>query len=121
MGLLALRKARERQQWGLENEEMVKFEKQLASLGLVLKDVKGDGNCLFRALGDQLNGDGQNHMEYRRVTVKYIRDNRDDFEPFMEEDMGKGFDDYTSQLEKDGTYAGHWFLSASASALLFSY
>jgi len=62
---------------------------------------------IIRALGDQWNGDGQNHMEYREQVVKYIREHRDDFEPFMEDD--RGFDDYVRHLSHDGVYAGHWY------------
>jgi len=62
-----------------------------------------------RALGDQLNGDSPNHMDYRGHVVRYIREHRDDFEPFLEEDAGKGFDDYVRHLAQDGIYAGHWY------------
>ena len=41
--------------------------------------------------------------------VRYIREHRDDFEPFLEEDAGKGFDDYVRHLAQDGIYAGHWY------------
>jgi hypothetical protein len=32
--------------------DLVKFRVQLASFGLKLKEIGGDGNCLFRALSD---------------------------------------------------------------------
>ena len=32
------------------------FATQLASFGLTLRDAKADGNCMFRALADQLEG-----------------------------------------------------------------
>jgi hypothetical protein len=32
--------------------DLVKFHVQLASFGLKLKEIGGDGNCLFRALSD---------------------------------------------------------------------
>lgn len=44
-------------------------------------------NCLFRALGDQIEGDHTSHMRHRRETVKYMRDHRSDFEPFMEDNI----------------------------------
>lgn len=44
-------------------------------------------NCLFRALADQLDGHPRNHLNYRRAVVQYMRDNRADFEPFVEDDI----------------------------------
>lgn len=44
----ALKKEKEKHQWAIERNELAKVEKQLEELGLVVKDVKGDGNCLFR-------------------------------------------------------------------------
>ena len=44
-------------------------------------------NCLFRALGDQLDGHGRNHLKHRGETVRYILDHRGDFEPFVEDDV----------------------------------
>ena len=36
----------------------------------------GDGNCLFRALGDQLDGQVQEHMAHREAVVRYMRHHR---------------------------------------------
>lgn len=44
-------------------------------------------NCLFRALGDQMEGHGRNHFKYRFDVVTYMSDNRGDFEPFVEDDV----------------------------------
>ena len=43
-------------------------------------------NCLFRALGDQLDGNNRRHHYHRSETVKYMIENRNDFEPFVEDD-----------------------------------
>lgn len=44
-------------------------------------------NCLFRALGDQLEGHSRNHLKYRQETVDYMIKQREDFEPFVEDDV----------------------------------
>ncbi len=62
-------------------------------------------NCLFRALGDQLDGHGRNHLKHREETVRYILDHRGDFEPFVEDDVP--FDKHIENLAKSGTYAGN--------------
>ena len=41
-----------------------KFANQLSKLGLYLHDILGDGNCLFRALGDQLEGHQESHFKH---------------------------------------------------------
>ena len=41
-------------------------------------------NCLFRALSDQMDGHMSNHMLHRMNTVRFMIENRDDFEPFMD-------------------------------------
>lgn len=44
-------------------------------------------NCLFRALNDQLEGHTRNHLKYRYETVQYMKEHRNDFEPFVEDDV----------------------------------
>lgn len=49
-------------------------------------------NCLFRALGDQLDGGRTRHSDLRQEVVRYIQSHRDEFEPFLDED--EPFDEY---------------------------
>lgn len=44
-------------------------------------------NCLFRALGDQLDGTPNTHQKHRQDVVAYMRQHRNDFEPFVEDDV----------------------------------
>ena len=37
------------------------FDTQCALLGVRVHVVKGDGNCMFRAIADQIEGDPNNH------------------------------------------------------------
>ncbi|NXN03033.1 OTUD3 protein, partial [Sylvia borin] len=60
---------------------------QLRALGLRLREGPGDGNCLFRALGDQLEGHSRNHLRHRQETVDFMVRQRGDFEPFVEDDV----------------------------------
>ncbi|XP_048375363.1 OTU domain-containing protein 3 [Sphaerodactylus townsendi] len=78
---------------------------QLQGLGLRLREVPGDGNCLFRALGDQLEGHSRNHLKYRQETVDYMIKQREDFEPFVEDDVP--FEKHVSNLAQPGTFAGN--------------
>lgn len=102
---------------GEDGEEFVSFSNQLQALGLKLREVPGDGyvwasvtgwlwwsyavpyrvkllfltlsrrNCLFRALGDQLEGHSRGHLHLRQETVQYMMTHRQDFEPFVEDDV----------------------------------
>ncbi|XP_071654449.1 OTU domain-containing protein 3 isoform X3 [Patagioenas fasciata] len=62
-------------------------------------------NCLFRALGDQLEGHSRNHLRHRQETVDYMIKQREDFEPFVEDDVP--FDKHVTNLAKPGTFAGN--------------
>ncbi|XP_069431202.1 OTU domain-containing protein 3 isoform X1 [Ovis canadensis] len=86
-------------------EEFVSFANQLQALGLKLREVPGDGNCLFRALGDQLEGHSRNHLKHRQETVDYMIKQREDFEPFVEDDIP--FEKHVASLAKPGTFAGN--------------
>jgi len=81
------------------------FAAQLEVMGLKVREVIGDGNCLFRALADQLDGDDHAHSRHRQDVVRYITEHRADFEPFIEDDVP--FSQHVQNLALDGTYAGN--------------
>ncbi|XP_060930385.1 OTU domain-containing protein 3 [Limanda limanda] len=94
-----------RPQDGDEGAEFASFSIQLQTLGLKLREVPGDGNCLFRALGDQLEGHSRGHHRLRQETVQYMTTYRHDFEPFVEDDVP--FTQHLSSLSQPGTFAGN--------------
>ncbi|XP_056279005.1 OTU domain-containing protein 3 isoform X2 [Pseudoliparis swirei] len=96
---------RNRPQDGDEAAEFVSFSNQLQALGLRLREVPGDGNCLFRALGDQLEGHSRGHLRLRQDTVQFMTSHRQDFEPFVEDDVP--FSQHLSNLSQPGTFAGN--------------
>ncbi|XP_071146148.1 OTU domain-containing protein 3-like isoform X2 [Mytilus edulis] len=88
-----------------DDENFPSFSTQLGKLGLQLRDIPGDGNCLFRALGDQLEGHCRNHYKYRFEICNYMSEHREEFEPFVEDDTP--FEKYIKNLSAIGTYAGN--------------
>ncbi|KAL4648357.1 OTU domain-containing protein 3 [Arapaima gigas] len=88
-----------------EADEFISFNNQLQVLGLKLREVPGDGNCLFRALGDQLEGHSRGHLRLRQETVQYMQAHRQDFEPFVEDDVP--FTQHLNNLSQAGTFAGN--------------
>ncbi|KAK4584682.1 hypothetical protein RGQ29_022415 [Quercus rubra] len=92
--------------------DLSQFRAQLDVLDLKIVHVTADGNCFFRALADQLEGNEEEHKKYRSMVVEYIMKNREMFEPFIEDDVP--FDEYCQCMEKDGTWAGHMELQAAS-------
>jgi len=99
-------------------DDSISLAHQLAPLGLQVREIPGDGNCLFRAVSDQLEGNSRNHLEYRVNTVTYMEHFREDFEPFVEDDVP--FDRHAANLRKSGTFAGNDALVALARYLKVS-
>ena len=56
----------------------VQYTKQhrLSGNDLAIRDVRGDGNCLFRALALVVTGNEDNHMLVRQGLVAYMRQHR---------------------------------------------
>lgn len=92
--------------------DLGQLRSQLDALGLKIIQVTADGNCFFRALADQLEGNEEEHKKYRGMVVQYILNHRQDFEPFIEDDVP--FDEYCQSMEKDGTWAGNMELQAAS-------
>lgn len=93
-------------------DEDAEFDAQCALLGVRVNVVKGDGNCMFRSIADQLEGNPTKHAEYRAAIMQYIYDRREDFEPFMEDD--EKFDAYIARMGRDGEWGGHQELFAAS-------
>ncbi|CAK7337707.1 unnamed protein product [Dovyalis caffra] len=91
---------------------IIQFRSQIDALGLKIIQVTADGNCFFRGLADQLEGNEEEHGKYRSMVVQYIMKNREMFEPFIEDDVP--FDEYCQLMDKDGTWAGHMELQAAS-------
>jgi len=90
--------------------------------------VRGDGNCLFRALaqGFHLQSKGLRvervlsrgeetaaAAELRAKVIKELQDRRSDIEPFIDQD----YDVYLSRMARDGTWGGEPELVAAAHAM----
>ena len=74
----------------------------MTSHGVVRKSIIGDGNCLFRAMADQIGyGEGR-HREIRDRIVQTIKADRDYFANFIDEEEVGGVDEYCDEMIKDG-------------------
>lgn len=53
-------------------QKLLKMVREFEKNNLVMKEVGGDGNCLFRAVSDQLYGEETFHGEIRQLCMRYI-------------------------------------------------
>jgi OTU domain-containing protein 3 len=87
-----------------------KYTAQVARLGLFIRDMKGDGNCMFRSVADQLYSQEHRHAEVRGALCDFVEAHRQDFEPFVEDD--EDFDVYLARMRGDAEWGGNFELAA---------
>ena len=81
-----------------------------------------DGNCLFRALSDQLHGDyGGNHDQIRADICDYMEENKNDFSAFLvlegdgdEEEDAADFESYVTTMRENSCFGGNHEIVAAA-------
>ncbi|GAX12057.1 OTU domain-containing protein 3 [Fistulifera solaris] len=82
-------------------------------------DMSADGNCLFRALSDQIHGDyGNQHADVRTEVCDFMELHEDDFKVFLildeDDEDAADFESYISALREDGEWGGNLELVAAA-------
>jgi len=107
--------AEKNQELSLKTKERVSIFQQLGEMGLKIKEMKPDGNCLYHAFVDQEGGD----VGHARVKVaNHLRQNKEDYKFFLvDNSTGDCFSDtqyesYCKQTEADGTWGGQLELQA---------
>uniref|UniRef100_A0AC34GPA8 OTU domain-containing protein n=1 Tax=Panagrolaimus sp. ES5 TaxID=591445 RepID=A0AC34GPA8_9BILA len=95
---------------GFLNDELERrFAQRLYDVrGLQIKEVKGDGACMFRAVAAQVYGDEEKHMDVRLGCIEYIARNREHFSQFITED----FDAYLTRKRQAEVHGNHVELQA---------
>jgi len=93
----------------------VNFGRELESKGLRVKEMLGDGNCLFRSIADQIEGKQERHDHYRNLVVKYIEKEKDYFKFFMEDD--EDIDEYLIRMRGDAEWGGNQEIYAASQCL----
>ncbi|KAH7148631.1 hypothetical protein EDB81DRAFT_469414 [Dactylonectria macrodidyma] len=96
------------------------MKKTFETHGLVQKDIMPDGHCLFSAIADQLDqndiplgGDVSSEPAYkkvRRAAANFMLEHKDDFTPFLEEDL----EAYTRKIQGTAEWGGQLELMALA-------
>ncbi|KAG6778161.1 hypothetical protein POTOM_018013 [Populus tomentosa] len=82
--------------WPMERERQFEIDIR-RSKGLEVKRMLEDGNCLFRAVTDQVYGDSEMYDLARQMCVDYMERERDHFSQFITE----GFTSYCKRKRRD--------------------
>ena len=92
------------------------IENQLKIYGRISVDVKGDGNCQFRALAYQMNLGEESYRTVRTKVVTEMRENPDRYKELVIQKHGN-WDDYlkTHELPSE-EWGDHVTLQAAANA-----
>ncbi|KDQ08967.1 hypothetical protein BOTBODRAFT_37490 [Botryobasidium botryosum FD-172 SS1] len=105
------RSSRLRKQFTDPVQNAADLKRQLDLLGLYAAKTLGDGNCLFRALSDQLYGTPDQHAALRRDIVDFMDAHKERYEAFVED--GEWLH-HLENMRTLGTYGGHLELTAFA-------
>jgi OTU domain-containing protein 5 len=76
--------------------------------GLEVKRMLEDGNCLFRAVADQVYGDSEAYDLIRQMCIDYMERERDHFSQFITE----GFTSYCKRKRRDKVYGNNMEIQA---------
>ncbi|KAL3530365.1 hypothetical protein ACH5RR_009687 [Cinchona calisaya] len=85
-----------------ERERQFEMELRRAK-GLEVKKMLEDGNCLFRAVADQVYGDSEAYHLVRQMCIDYMERERDHFSQFLTE----GFTSYCKRKRRDKVYGNN--------------
>ena len=86
------------------------FQPHLAQFGIKIRPIVMDGNCFFRAIADQLVGDEEHHLLYRKRAVDHMSKNEQLYKFFVEDD--EPFADYVKRMRQPGQWAGQLEIKA---------
>eukprot|EP00058_Branchiostoma_floridae_P005336 XP_002590824.1 hypothetical protein BRAFLDRAFT_90042 [Branchiostoma floridae] len=101
----------------LTHADLSDIRQEAKSYGLEVVNVPGDGNCFFRAVAHDPSV-RMNSAELRKEAVKHITNNQSTFQRFLSSDDGyEDFQQYLSRMGKEGTYADHIAIQATADVL----
>jgi len=84
-------------------EEERKFLAKLKEQDLTIGIMHGDGNCLFRAIADQVYGNQELHDTIRQRCMDYLDIERNFFGSYIVGGVAK-FDEYLNLKRKDGCW-----------------
>ena len=79
----------------------------------MLQRIQKDGNCFYRSISHQLYNTQDKHKYIRECSIRFIKENRQDFEHFLTED----FEVYLKRQARQGKWADHVAIIPTARCL----
>ena len=95
------------------SENLSAIEQLLSSQNRKLIRIRGDGNCLFRALSSVVYGSEMYHLKIRELLVNFVRSNADKFRVYVT--RGTTLEDHLLHMQYSRTWATQVELYAAAS------
>lgn len=99
--------ARRKKKGEYNGEDFDDLVAQLRPLGLVVRKMEGDGNCLFRAFADQITGDCEEHQQFRDECCDIMLEQAAEFELFHadeDEEESLSFEAYVQRMRHPGKW-----------------
>jgi len=79
----------------------------------LVKEVEGDGNCMFRSIADQVYSDEGMHPFIRDMCMDHLERNREYFSQFIVTET-ESFEEYVQRKRKDKCFGNHLELQVFA-------
>ncbi len=86
-------------------------------MGLCIHEVQSDGHCLYRAVAMALYGMEGEFMAMRAAASSHLRQNKEEFLPFLETGDMADFEGYCSRVESSTQWGGDLEVRALSEAL----
>ena len=99
------------------NSAVSLLESRLSTLNKTALDVRGGGDCFFRAVSHQLFGNPNNHFHVRSLGVQYLEQCP---EEFIESNTESSWQDYLNNMSCQGTQADAIIIQAVSNCLNLS-
>ena len=89
-----------------ENQQSNKSFLEIENTTFHCQNIKGDGNCLFRAVSYCVTGSEDNHGAIRQATCKYLLENEGNFKS-LQRNVNISMNEYMqiSHMNENGTWA----------------
>eukprot|EP00928_Gymnodinium_smaydae_P087274 TRINITY_DN71553_c0_g1_i1.p1 TRINITY_DN71553_c0_g1~~TRINITY_DN71553_c0_g1_i1.p1 ORF type:complete len:340 (+),score=53.35 TRINITY_DN71553_c0_g1_i1:97-1116(+) len=108
-------KERRRKKGEYTGEDFDDLVRQLKPLGLAVRKMDMDGNCLFRAFADQVLGDCEEHQQFRDECCDLMMEQAEEFSLFHADDEDEeslSFEAYVQRMRHPGRWGSQLELMA---------
>ncbi|KAA6382226.1 MAG: hypothetical protein EZS28_022245, partial [Streblomastix strix] len=84
------------------NNDLANLNDELQEQGMYVRNNRGEGNCMFYAINDQLGGIYHDIHQLRTDIVQYLRLNAERYQQFFDEE--ESLEQYANRMSNDGEW-----------------